>query len=43
VTVVKMLAGLLIISLPRLLRTRRVLWGVCKGRIFLDEVRQQSA
>lgn len=43
VIVFNMLGGLLIISLPRLLRTRRVLWGVRKGRISLEELQQQSA
>ncbi|WP_209374659.1 formate/nitrite transporter family protein [Brevibacterium renqingii] len=43
VIVFNMLGGLLIISLPRVVRTRRVLWGVRKGRISLEELEQQSS
>ncbi|SDS52706.1 Formate/nitrite transporter FocA, FNT family [Brevibacterium siliguriense] len=38
-----MLGGLLIITLPRIIRTRRVLWAVRRGRISLEELEEQSA
>ena len=38
-----MLGGLLIITLPRIVRTRRVLWAVRRGRISLEELEEQSA
>ena len=38
-----MLGGLLIITLPRIIRTRRVLSAVRNGRISLEELEEQSA
>lgn len=38
-----MLGGLLIIALPRVIRTRRILSGIRKGDIAFDEVRQQAS
>src|SRR5699024_284138 len=38
-----MIGGLLIITLPRIVRTRRVLWAVRRGRISLEELEEQSA
>ncbi len=41
VIVFNMLGGLLIIALPRIIRTRRVLWAVRAGRISLEELEDQ--
>ena len=38
-----MLGGLLIITLPRIVRTRRVLWAVRKGSISLEELEEQTS
>lgn len=43
VIVFNMLGGLLIIALPRVVRTRRVLWAVRKGRISLEELEHESS
>lgn len=38
-----MLGGLLVIALPRMVRTRRILWGVRTGRFSLEELEQESS
>lgn len=37
-----MLGGLLVISLPRVIRTRRVLWAVRRGEVSLEELEEQA-
>ncbi|WP_309130882.1 formate/nitrite transporter family protein [Brevibacterium sp.] len=43
VIVFNMLGGLLIISLPRIIRTRRILWAVRTGQVSLEELESQSS
>ena len=43
VIVFNMIGGLLMIALPRVVRTRRVLWAVRKGRISLEELEEQAS
>jgi formate/nitrite transporter FocA (FNT family) len=37
-----MLGGLLVIALPRVVRTRRILWSVRKGQLSLEDLQERS-
>ena len=37
-----MLGGLLVIALPRVVRTRRILWAVRKGQLSLEDLQERS-
>ena len=38
-----MLGGLIIIALPRAVRTYRVLWALRKGRVTLEELQHETS